>query len=156
MHAMNTIAGQRGVMLLEALIAMLLFSLGILAVVGLQAQSIAQVGQAKYRADAAFLADQLIGQMWSNRANVPAYAYPATGAPPAVLATWVNQVAAALPGANAFPPRVTVAATPYAGPPAYTAYTVTVSVFWQTPEEANAAVRPPPHTFTTTAYIQCC
>ncbi len=147
---------QGGVLLLEALIAMLLFSLGILAVVGLQAQSVAQVGQAKYRADAAFLADQVVRQMWANRANLPQYAYNGSGSPPAAIQAWVNKVNAALPGATGNPPVITVAATPYVGPPAYTAYTVSVSVFWQTPEEANAANKPPPHRHTTSVFIQCC
>ena len=45
---------QRGVMLIEGLIAILIFSLGVLAMVGMQAQAINHTSQAKYRADAAF------------------------------------------------------------------------------------------------------
>ena len=55
---------QAGVMLLEALIAILVFSLGILSLVALQATSIKLVGDAKYRTDATLLANRLIGQMW--------------------------------------------------------------------------------------------
>lgn len=55
---------QRGVMLLEALIAILIFSLGILAMVGMQAVALNHSGQAKYRADASFLANKLVAQMW--------------------------------------------------------------------------------------------
>jgi type IV pilus assembly protein PilV len=156
MHVTKPLRGQRGVMLLEALIALLLFSVGILAVVGLQAQSVAHVSQGKYRADAAFLGDQVIGQMWANRANIPSYAYAGAGTAPAAIQQWVTQVQRSLPGATTFPPRITIAATPYVGPPAYTAYNVTVSIFWQTPEEANDTPARPPHNFTTTAYIQCC
>src|SRR5439155_165247 len=47
---------QDGVMLLEALIAILIFSIGILAVVGLQAVSIRNVTDAKHRTEAAYLA----------------------------------------------------------------------------------------------------
>ncbi|MBL8367702.1 MAG: hypothetical protein JNM54_07255, partial [Candidatus Accumulibacter sp.] len=43
---------QAGVMLLEALIAILVFSLGILSLVALQATSIKLTGDAKYRTDA--------------------------------------------------------------------------------------------------------
>jgi type IV pilus assembly protein PilV len=156
MTSTKTLRAQQGVMLLEALIALLLFSVGILAVIGLQAQSVAHVSQGKFRADAAFLGDQVIGQMWANRANIASYAYAGAGTPPAAIQQWVTQVQRALPGATGFPPRITVASTPYAGPPAYTAHAVTVSIFWQTPEEANATPVPPPHSFTTTAYIQCC
>ncbi|WP_291991966.1 type IV pilus modification protein PilV [Candidatus Accumulibacter sp. ACC003] len=58
------IQGQAGVMLLEALIAILVFSLGILSLVALQAVSIKLTGDARYRTDATLLANRLIGQMW--------------------------------------------------------------------------------------------
>jgi type IV pilus assembly protein PilV len=51
-------------MLLEALIAILIFSLGILSLVALQATSIQLTSDAKYRTDATLLANRLIGQMW--------------------------------------------------------------------------------------------
>lgn len=50
--------------MLEGLIAILIFSMAILAVVGLQATAIAKGTESQYRADAAFLANQLIAQMW--------------------------------------------------------------------------------------------
>ena len=53
---------QQGVMLLEALVAILIFTIGIIAVMGMQVASITQVTQAKYRTDARYLANQIIGQ----------------------------------------------------------------------------------------------
>ena len=146
---------QRGVLLLEALIALLLFSFGILAVAGLQATAIKNVSQAKYRSDAALLNAEVIGQMWVNRNNVPTYSY-AGGAAPAAIAAWVARVQNTLPLAANYAPSITVQTTNYPGPPAYSAYQVTVTTFWQTPEEYNSTPRPPPHNQTTTAYIQCC
>jgi type IV pilus assembly protein PilV len=64
---------QGGVALLEALIAIFLFSLGILALVGLQATMSKNVTQAKLRGEASFLANQLIGQMWVDQANLSNY-----------------------------------------------------------------------------------
>lgn len=58
---------QAGSVLLEALISILIFSIGILAMVGMQATAINNVSDAKYRADAGFLADQIIGTMWAMR-----------------------------------------------------------------------------------------
>ena len=58
---------QSGSVILEALIAILIFSVGILALVGMQATAINNVSDAKYRADAGFLSDQIIGVMWANR-----------------------------------------------------------------------------------------
>lgn len=59
---------QGGVILLEALIAILIFSMGILAVIGLQAASIKNTNDAKYRAEASYLANQIIGKMWVDTA----------------------------------------------------------------------------------------
>jgi type IV pilus assembly protein PilV len=53
-------------MLLEALIGILIFSLGILSLVALQATSIQLTSDAKYRTDASLLANRLIGQMWAS------------------------------------------------------------------------------------------
>ena len=64
---------QEGVMLLEALVAILIFSVGIIAVMGMQAASIAQVSAAKYRTDASYLANQIIGRMWVDQPNLAAY-----------------------------------------------------------------------------------
>jgi type IV pilus assembly protein PilV len=74
---------QRGALLLETLIAILLFSIGILSLVGLQATATRNSTEARYRAEAAYLANQIIGQMWAdNRANLASYAHnPATTAP---------------------------------------------------------------------------
>ncbi|MBK8385246.1 MAG: hypothetical protein IPL11_06065 [Candidatus Accumulibacter sp.] len=62
----NTDKAQAGVMLLEALIGILIFSLGILSLVALQATSIQLTSDAKYRTDASLLANRLIGQMWAS------------------------------------------------------------------------------------------
>lgn len=68
------ISYQRGVLLLEALIAILIFSMGILALVGLQAASINSVVEAKYRVDASFFANRIISEIWVDRPNLGTYA----------------------------------------------------------------------------------
>lgn len=60
---------QQGSMILEAMIAILIFSMGILALVGLQATAINTASDAKYRSTAGFLADQMIGTVWAARQN---------------------------------------------------------------------------------------
>lgn len=62
---------QQGVMLLEALISILIFSIGILAIIGLQAASIKMSSDAKYRSDASLLAGQYVSSMWSELAIDP-------------------------------------------------------------------------------------
>jgi type IV pilus assembly protein PilV len=61
---MKTNFQQSGFVMLEGLIAILIFSMAILAVVGLQATAITKGTESQYRADAAFLANQLLAQMW--------------------------------------------------------------------------------------------
>ena len=64
---------QHGVVLLETLIAILIFSLGVLGIVGLQATMIKNTSEAKYRSEASYIAQQRIGQMWSDPANLINY-----------------------------------------------------------------------------------
>ncbi len=114
---------QSGVALLEALVGILIFSIGILALMGLQAQSIRNTVEAKYRNEAAYLANQIIGQMWVDRSNLAAY--DTGGGANQNMLNWRAQVANTLPrvvagGANT--PTIDVAANQ-----------VTVTVFWQMP-----------------------
>lgn len=60
------LSGQSGFMLLEALISMLIFSVGILGIVNLQALSVSNSANNRYRVTASLLADQFIGQMWGD------------------------------------------------------------------------------------------
>ena len=57
---------QKGVVLLESLIAILIFSLGVLALAGLQSAMIKNTDDAKYRAEATFVAQQKLGEIWIN------------------------------------------------------------------------------------------
>ncbi len=64
---------QAGVVVLEALIAILIFSMGILAVVGLQAAMVKSTADSKVRAEASYIAQQRIGRMWADQANLLNY-----------------------------------------------------------------------------------
>jgi len=59
-------AYQSGMALLEALIGILIFSLGILAMVAMQAASVSAVADAQYRIEAVNAANQLLSQIWVN------------------------------------------------------------------------------------------
>ncbi len=136
---------QGGVMLLEALIAILIFSIGILAVVGMQATTIKNVTDSKHRTEAAFLTNKLLSQMWTDAGNIASYAYPGSGAVPTRLTGWVGQVTASLPGAAASPPVVTITGAGATGAK------VTIQVNWQLPEEATKLL--PPHNYTVVASV---
>jgi type IV pilus assembly protein PilV len=111
--------GQRGAMMLEALIGILIFSTGIQPQIGIQALSNAYASDAKYRADASFLANQIIAEMWVNRvAAFPAadaaspYAYAGNGTDvddaPDLIENWVQTIVDNLPGAASYHPIITV------------------------------------------------
>jgi type IV pilus assembly protein PilV len=55
---------QRGVVLLEALVAVLLFSMGVLALVGLQAAMSKNTADARYRSEASFIAQRELAAIW--------------------------------------------------------------------------------------------
>ncbi|MEW6164076.1 MAG: hypothetical protein AB1642_03345 [Pseudomonadota bacterium] len=69
---------QSGSVLLEALIAILIFSAGILALIGLQAASMKNTTQAKTRIDASLVASQRLGQIWIDIPNLANYAEDGT------------------------------------------------------------------------------
>lgn len=146
---MNTRKQQTGSMLLEALVAILIFSMGILAVTGLQAASIKNAGDAKYRSDASLLANQLVGQMLSgNRSSLATLQAGFQSPGGTAYLTWSSGVAAALPGASATPPTVAIAqtASTSTGAPANQA---TITISWNAPDEAPGA-----HTYVTVAQIR--
>lgn len=105
---MQAAGRQQGVMLLEALIAILIFSIGILGLVAMQGTAINNISDAKYRTDAGFLADQLIAQIWVDRSNLASYDYRSGGTAPSVMTSWIAQVQAALPQSSTYPPVVAV------------------------------------------------
>ena len=76
----KTPVNQQGVVLIEALIAILIFSMGIMALLGLQAAMINNTSDNKYRTDASFIAQQRIGSMWADPANLASYACNTTAA----------------------------------------------------------------------------
>lgn len=127
-------------MLLEALIAILIFSLGILALVGLQATAIKQSTDARYRSEAALLTNDIISQMWStDRTSTTLQTNFNTGG--ATYNTWLPRVTAVLPGAAANPPTIVVDNQGIA----------TVTVNWLAPSEVAGT---PPHNFVTIAQIR--
>lgn len=132
---------QQGSVLLEALIGILIFSMGILAIVGLQATSIKLASDAKYRSDASLLANQLIGKMWgSDRTAATLKSAYESGS---TYNAWASQVQATLPGVSGSNLPVVSVSTA-----ASSVGQVTVTVYWQSPAESNR------HTYNLIAQIQ--
>lgn len=98
-------------MILEVLIALLIFSLGVLGLVGLQANATKSSGQAQFRAQAVLLADELVGTMWAgNHSNAVLLNTYGPSSADAGFTAWKNKVATTLPGATA--PTVTLKTIP--------------------------------------------
>ena len=138
-------SAQGGVMLLEALLGLLIFSLGILALVAMQSVSISNVSNAKYRVEAAFAAEEIMNYMWLSDPT-PAtlalgFAYP--GGNSTYLMNWVTKLQTppyGLPGANNSPPTVVVgnpvgciAPVPPQTMASQCATPVTVTIRWKAP-----------------------
>jgi len=130
---------QQGSMLLEGLIAILIFSMGILAVVGLQAASIKNTTDAKFRSDAAFLANKVMAQMWVADDPLGANLAPLFNTGGAGYNAWLPEVQSGLPGATgANVPTIVVARGPV-DPAANTSNnTATVTLAWQAPGDSVA------------------
>jgi type IV pilus assembly protein PilV len=122
-------ASQQGIVLLDAVIAIVIFSFGILGMVVLQAAAVKLAGDAKYRTDAAMLADQVIAQMWTVDPSTLASSYGSSGG--AGFTAWKSIVTTTgtgrLPGAAANPPTIVVG----------TNNLITVTVKWQAPNDTG-------------------
>jgi len=119
---------QRGAFLLEALVALMIFSFGLMAMAGLQTRAARHFNEAQYRANAAELVQATIASM---RASDPA-TLAARFDPSAGTADWLallNQ-AKRLPGVNDVQ---NVPAIKIIDGPTTTSRQISLSVFWQSP-----------------------
>ena len=119
---------QKGIMLLEALVGILIFSIGILAMLGMQAVGIRNTMDSKYRSEAAYLANEIVGQMWVDRSNIASYDDAVT--PNARRAAWNTRVASLMPQDPASP-STTAPTISISGRQA------TVTVRWKPPGETT-------------------
>lgn len=146
---------QRGAALLESLFAVALISFGILGLVGLQATTVQAASDARYRAEASQLIDQLIGQIESSvarnggavdSASLAQFAHQTTINPDipcdmsgpqsgsAVVGSWLTKVEdnSTLPRADRETVRIVV--EPANGAAADPHNRVTVTLCWAPPE----------------------
>ena len=77
--------------MVEVLVSVLLFSIGIIGLLRVLEVSVKDAGEIQYRAAAATLADETLGQMWVDRANLGSYVV--TDAPLSELPNGLETVA---------------------------------------------------------------
>ncbi|MEO8304653.1 MAG: hypothetical protein ABI724_11075 [Betaproteobacteria bacterium] len=121
---------ESGSIILESLIALLVFSFGVLGLVGILAGSIRATNDARYRAEAANLASAVIGDLWS---TAPADLDTQFGAGGPKLTGWRTQVAKLLPSATGANAPVVDLTQPGLSSQSRS---VVVTVFWQLPGES--------------------
>jgi len=88
--------GMRGVVMIEVLIALLIFMFGVLGLVGLQASVTRAQTDSKFRADASYLASELQGRLWSDLPHLSSY-NGSSCATTLLCAEWQSKVSASLP-----------------------------------------------------------
>ncbi|WP_050997930.1 type IV pilus modification PilV family protein [Dyella japonica] len=121
----------RGIVMMDALVAIVIFSIGILGLMHLLSAAVGLTGAAKYRTDAAMLADQVIAQMWTY-SNAPSGTIATNFNSPdgAAYKTWAANVTtltanSGLPGAKGNVPTIVVDGN----------NNVTVTIKWQSPDD---------------------
>ena len=131
---------QIGVMLIEALIGILIFSIGILALIGMQATALRNTTDARYRIEAAYLANSILSQVRLDMTNLASYDDGSAFAY-APRTAWHNQVAATLPGidiaGNQRVPSILVVPGPTFVGDAQPGSQVTVVLNWLQPGETQ-------------------
>lgn len=148
---------QRGSFLLEALIAILIVALGVLGSVGLLARSMQDMDDAKNRGEAAYLANQVIGQMWvANRTTASLDTeYSSALGSGAGYNEFKNLVFQRLPNADQYVQDIVVGPGPM--PANLSSSMVSITIRWCPPGERIGAVcRGPtdqPHVYNVTASI---
>jgi type IV pilus assembly protein PilV len=156
MSVMDThtpIRHQQGGFLLEALIGILIFTLGVIGLMALQARAIGYSTEAQYRGEAAYLATSYISKMWADSRATLTARYDTAGEPE------YDAFAAAvarLPGST--PPQVTITQAPPGGMVLANGIAlndrstlVTVRIEWQ--ERSNEGASGTPHNYEVTSIL---
>jgi len=128
---------QRGSLLIEGLVSILIFAIGVLALMGMQAVAIKNASQAQYRSDAALMANQILGVVMADQANIQLYA---DGGGSAVREAWDQEVATTLPNGS-----TTITYSDTSDNPRL----LTITINWRAPDESSGET----HQHVTTANV---
>lgn len=121
-RANRLIVRQQGSYLLEVLIAMLLFAFGILGLIGLLGSSVRASNDARFRSEAAYIANGMIADMWTETATKMDTDFCAGCTK---LTAWTGKASSLLPQSS-----VTVVLTPGLSTQSRT---VVVTITWKLP-----------------------
>ena len=121
---------RRGSALIEGLLALVVFSVGLIGLLMLLSASLVESGNARYRSEASLLASDLVGRMWSGDRSVTALQGRYGDASTDDYQQWLQRVQVTLPGTKttANLPQIAIDDD----------RNVTISLAWQAPGEASA------------------
>jgi type IV pilus assembly protein PilV len=108
-RAASNRANQHGGFLLEALVGILIFTLGVLGLFALQARAIGYSSDAQYRGEAAYLSNAYLSKMWAMPRGSLTALFDDAGE--AEYDAFAARIADRLPGASLIPNNPTVVIT---------------------------------------------
>lgn len=100
----NMMKKNKGFFIIEVLIAILVFSIGIVGILKMQVGSIRTNTEAQYRIQASHLAEDLISKISIDKTNINNYVSKTD----VDYINWVKQVNALLPGSVNKPPEISI------------------------------------------------
>lgn len=127
--AINFRAAQSGGSLLEGLLAILIFSIGMLSLLMLLSASLVETGNARYRSEASMLASDLIAQMWTGDRSLAELRERFTKPASADYQRWLATVHARLPGTSGTTNLPTISIDDQRK--------VKIQMFWQAPGDGK-------------------
>lgn len=87
---------QKGIFIIESIVALVIFTIGILGIIKYQGETINATTDSQNRITAAFLADSIISDMWVSQSQITAIA----GGQGEIYQNWLDQVSNYLPGVS--------------------------------------------------------
>lgn len=117
---------QKGFYLIEAVIAILVFAIGILGVIKIQANSINNVSDVQFRTTASGLSQSIINQILLDKNNISSYIDGTSDN----YQNWLTQVKKSLPGVENNLPQITYESKSYGT-------NLKVIIFWNNPKTSH-------------------
>ena len=126
----NSIHHQRGSSLLEGLLAIILFSIGLLSLLMLLSATLIESSNARYRIEASLLINDLVSHMWIGDRSLNGLKTRYADTTSTDYQSWFTSVSNRLPGvsAKANTPQITID----------NARNVTVTLRWQVPGDSTS------------------
>jgi type IV pilus assembly protein PilV len=119
----------KGFFTLEALIAVIVFMLGVLMLLKLQLTQMQVTGDSQYRTQAAYMAENLMSKISLDSQNIEGYI---NGSSPNYT-DWINDLNTMLPGVTANPPTIVKSIS------SDNTVLITITINWKVPQSASVS-----------------